>query len=387
MNNIRLFLIFLKLGLTSFGGPVAHIAFFKQEFVQRRGWLNAEQYASLVALCQFIPGPASSQVGLMIGQLRGGYLGAFAAWAGFTLPSALLLAIVGLGIVSGDIPLSEGVLSGLKTAALSVVLLACWQMYRSLCQGALGHALLITGLLILTSTHSGWWPFIIIIGAGLISWKLHTKTQNELGALLPHSISKRSGLVWALFLGVLLVTLPFMTAQSTNPQILLMDATIRAGSFVFGGGHVVLPLLQNEFVVTGLTDSATFTAGYGLTQAVPGPLFTFSAFLGAVSSQSILGAALALMGIFIPAVCLVFAAYPFWTSLQRQPSLQRALTGINAAVVAILFSAVIDPIWPNTISSGTDLILLAVIVALLVSKRLPIWGIVLLSGGLGWLWY
>jgi len=387
----QLFLIFLKLGCTSFGGPVAHIGFFHTEFVSKRQWLSERDYADLVALCQFLPGPASSQVGMALGMLRAHYAGALVAWLGFTLPSALLLIGCAYGLQYGHAYLPAGLLQGLKIVAVAIVAQAVWGMAKTLCDTTAKVTVMIAALLLLAVWHSVW-SQVAVIGAGALAgfiW-LRTSGATATPAPLPLRLSGKAGLCWGLGFVVLLLLLPLLSAAVADPALDLFDAFFRAGALVFGGGHVVLPLLQAEVVPTGLVAADTFMAGYGAAQAVPGPLFTFAAFLGASMQQGpsgFYGAALALCAIFLPAFLLLAAVLPFWQRLRSHNEAQAMLAGVGATVVAILSAALYDPVWTSTIHSRQDFAAAALALVALMHWKIKPWQVVLAGATAGTLCY
>lgn len=388
----RVFLIFLRLGLTSFGGPVAHLGYFREEFVARRGWLTEDAFADLVALCQFLPGPASSQVGLALGLRQAGWGGALAAWLGFTLPSALVMALLGLGLVAGQGLVPAGVLHGLKVAAVAVVAQAVWGMARSLCRGP---ARLL--LMVLACALALLWPGVVgQVGAMLVAALAGLGLWGRAGAMpappsqggLAAGVRPRTGALLLVACAALLVLLPLAARAWPQGWLVLADAFYRAGALVFGGGHVVLPLLQAEVVATGWVAADDFLAGYGLAQAVPGPLFTFAAFLGAAAGHGAggwLGAAVCLVAIFVPAFLLVAGALPFWERLRHNARARAALAGVNAAVVGLLLAALYHPVWTSAIHAPADLALALAAFAALVWARVPPWLVVPLCGAAGWL--
>ena len=388
----RVFLIFLRLGLTSFGGPVAHLGYFREEFVARRGWLTEDAYADLVALCQFLPGPASSQVGLALGLRQAGWGGALAAWLGFTLPSALVMALLGLGLVAGQGLMPAGVLHGLKVAAVAVVAQAVWGMARSLCRGP---ARLL--LMVLACALALLWPGVVgQVGAMLVAALAGLGLWGRAGAMpappsqggLAAGVRPRTGALLLAAFAALLVLLPLAARAWPQGWLVLADAFYRAGALVFGGGHVVLPLLQAEVVATGWVAADDFLAGYGLAQAVPGPLFTFAAFLGAAAGHGTGGwlrAAVCLVAIFVPAFLLVAGALPFWDRLRHNARARAALAGVNAAVVGLLLAALYHPVWTSAIHAPADLALALAAFAALVWARVPPWLVVPLCGAAGWL--
>ena len=380
------FLIFLRLGLTSFGGPVAHLGYFRDEFVVRRNWLSERSYADLVALCQFLPGPASSQVGMALGLSRAGYAGALAAWLGFTLPSAIALILFALGIASYGDAMPAGVLHGLKVVAVAVVAQAVWGMARTLCPDVPRLSIMVAATCCVLLVPSAWGQVGVIIAAaliGLVAFRPQPGTAHE---PLPISIRRRTGLLWLALFCALLLGLPLLASLFPSPLLAMVDAFYRAGSLVFGGGHVVLPLLQAEVVPTGWVDGDAFLAGYGAAQAVPGPLFTFAAFLGASMNQAPggwLGGLVALLAIFLPSFLLVLGALPFWEQLRRNRRTQAALMGVNAAVVGLLLAALYQPVWTSAIHRPEDFGLALVALIALLFWKLPPWLVVLGSGALG----
>jgi chromate transporter len=370
-----------RLGLTSFGGPIAHLGYFHAEYVVRRQWLTEQTYADLVALCQFLPGPASSQVGIAIGMMRAGILGGVAAWLGFTLPSALALVTFAYGLQTLGIT-EAGWLHGLKVVAVAVVAQAVWGMARSLApdrERASLAFLAALAMLVYPTTVS---QVLIIVLAGLIGWWWLAETTAPRDPGMRLSIGHRGAvLAWVLFFGMLL-GLPIAQQWIQNEALAVFDSFFRVGSLVFGGGHVVLPLLQVEVVPPGWVTNEQFVAGYGAAQAVPGPLFTFAAYLGAVMRPlggGVAGAALALVAVFAPSFLLVVGALPLWDSLRPRPSVQAALRGINAAVVGLLLAALYHPVWTSAIHAPADVALGLVDFGLLVFWKWPPWLVVLLS--------
>ena len=380
------FLIFLKLGLTSFGGPIAHLAYFREEFVSRRQWLSDRSYVDLVALCQFLPGPASSQVGLALGMSRSGYAGALAAWAGFTLPSAIALIVLAHVMANDKGAMPAGTLHGLKVVAVAVVAQAVWGMAKQLCPDALRVAIMVAacGLVLMWPGTAG--QIGALVAAACVGLCLLKTKHDAPPDGTPITITRRAGAFWLMLFFALLVGLPLLTSVFPNHVLALVDAFYRAGSLVFGGGHVVMPLLQAEVVATGWVDNDAFLAGYGATQAVPGPLFTFAAYLGASLNQSPagwLGGLICLVAIFVPSFLLVAGALPFWDGMRSNAHARAALMGINAAVVGLLLAALYQPLWTSSILAPQDFLLaLAALVALMVWK-LPPWLVVLGSGLIG----
>ena len=378
----QVFAAFLKLGVTSFGGPIAHLGYFRHEFVTRRKWLDEPSYADIVALCQFLPGPASSQVGITIGLLRAGLAGALAAWLGFTAPSALAMMAFGYGVTAfGDLGHAAW-LHGLKIVAVAVVAQAVWGMAQSLCPDrprvtlAIGAAVL-TLLLPSAVGQVG----VIALGALIGWWWLPGDAGKNVNAIhVP--LSRRAGFAAFAIFVVLLILLPLAAGATQVHAIGLIDAFYRSGSLVFGGGHVVLPLLQQEVVPPGWISNDAFLAGYGAAQAVPGPLFTFAAYLGTAmqpSPNGWLGALICLVAIFLPSFLLLFGALPFWNDLRQRADIQSALRGVNAAVVGLLLAALYTPVWTSAIGRPVDFAIAAVAFLLLVFWKVPPWLVVVLG--------
>lgn len=378
----EIFPIFLRLGFTSFGGPVAHIGYFRDEFVERRKWLDEKAYADLVSLCQFLPGPSSSQVGIALGGARGGIFGAFMAWLGFTLPSAIALMLCGLGFSTISKTLGLGWTHGLKVVAVAVVAQALWNMSQKLTPDKLRLAMAVIAAAIALQFHSTAGQIIIILaGAALGCFFLKPAHQ------LPHTpmraaTGKHTGAILITAFAALLFLLPFVAAHTDNYALQLFSDFYRTGSLVFGGGHVVLPLLQSDVVPKGWVSNDAFLAGYGLAQAVPGPLFTLAAFLGSVSTRTpsgIIGGMIALAGIYLPSFLLLIGILPFWEKLRGHPIVQRAMMGVNAVVVGILLAAFYNPVWTSAIHSGADFCLMIAAFLALQFWKCPSWGVVALA--------
>ncbi|MGB4583368.1 MAG: chromate efflux transporter [Rhodoferax sp.] len=387
-SAIEVFLAFLKLGLTSFGGPVAHLGYFRTEFVQRRKWLDDSSYADLVALCQFLPGPASSQVGIALGLRRAGWVGALAAWLGFTLPSAVALILFAFGVLRWAGLAQSGAVHGLKVVAVAVVAQAVWGMARSLCPDRLRAGLaVLAALLVLAMPSAGGQILAIVTGAVVGRWALQLEHLPAAQHQDP-GISQTTGALLLLLFAALLLVLPLLAAVIPSPLASAVASFYRAGALVFGGGHVVLPLLQLAVVPTELVSNALFLAGYGAAQAVPGPLFTFAAYLGAVMSVppgGWLGGLLLLAAVFVPAFLLVLGALPFWELLRQRDGVQRAMAGVNAAVVGVLGAALYDPVWTSAIHARNDFGLALAAFGLLVFGRQSPVRVVLLAALAGWL--
>lgn len=373
-SALEVLLIFLRLGVTCFGGPIAHIGYFRDEFVVRRRWLNERAYADLVGLCQFLPGPASSQVGFSIGLMRAGYAGGLAAWAGFTLPSALILVLFAYGANALAGPTGAGLLHGLKLVAVAIVAQAVWGMARTLCPDRTRASIAVTAALIVLFAISPLAQIAAIVLGGLAGLWLCRSVQTSDGEHITVPVSHRAGIVaLALFLA-LLFGLPVLACHGAPEGVSLFDAFYRSGALVFGGGHVVLPLLHEAFVTSGWVSDDTFLAGYGAAQAVPGPLFTFAAYLGAVVGQSphgVAGAAFGLFGIFLPGILVLIGALPFWDTFRSQPAVRATMRGVNAAVVGLLGAALYTPVWTSAVRSAADFGIVLVGFVLLTVWRAP----------------
>ncbi len=376
---VSILLIFLRLGVTSFGGPVAHIGYFREEFVNRRKWLSDQSYADLVALCQFLPGPASSQVGLALGMSQAGFRGALAAWSGFTLPSALALILVAYGATQPDGLISAGVVQGLKLIAVAVVAQAVWGMALSLCRGRIEIAVMLGAACAMLVMPTIWLQPALIALAALAGWLLLERPADAEHTQLPVQLSMAAGKRMLLVFAALLLILPLLSALIPSAALTLFDLFYRIGSLVFGGGHVVLPLLQAETVPTGLINEDLFLAGYGAAQAVPGPLFTFAAYLGTAMNTlpGWLGGLIALVAIFTPSFLLVAGVLPFWDHLRRRTGVRAAFAGVNAAVVGLLLAALYTPISTGTLHAPVHFALVLLAFAALHIWKLPVWLLVL----------
>ncbi|ARC38118.1 chromate transporter [Paracoccus yeei] len=375
----EVFRAFLKLGLTSFGGPIAHLGYFRDELVTRRKWLSESAYADLVALCQFLPGPASSQVGFALGLTRAGWLGAFAAFLAFTLPSAMILLALAMTATRLEGPLALGVLHGLKIVAVAIVAQAVWGMAKNLCPDKERATIAVVAVLLLA-----WAPGVIGMMAAILLGALAGlalgKGQVTIGEHLPVPVSRKAGLTAFALFAVLLIGLPILAGQAQGWA--LADSFYRAGSLVFGGGHVVLPLLQAETVAPGWVSDDAFLAGYGVAQAVPGPLFTFAAWLGAVmgpAPNGVAGAMIALVAVFLPGFLILIGALPFWDQLRRTTWAQSAMQGGNAAVVGILGAALYSPVFTSAIGGMPDFALALICFVALMAWKAPPWVVVLLA--------
>lgn len=374
--------VFLRLGLTSFGGPIAHLGYFRTEFVERRKWLDEKTYADLIALSQFLPGPASTKVGIAVGFFRAGYAGALTAWAGFTLPSALALVLFAYGVGRFGDALGSGWLHGLKVVAVAVVAQAVLGMMRSLAPDRDRATVAVAAAVIVLAFPTAWGQIgAIILGFAAGVTMLHVNIPAD-HVSLPLKVGRTTGAVLLTVFFAILLGLPLLIAAVPNHSLELFEAFYRAGSLVFGGGHVVLPLLQASVVPPGWVSNDAFLTGYGAAQAVPGPLFTFAAYLGAVMGpqpNGWLGATLCLVAMFLPSFFLTIGALPFWDELRRRPAAQSALRGVNAAVVGLLLAALYNPVWTSGISSGADFALAVAGFLLLFMWKVPPWLVVVLS--------
>lgn len=382
MKLIEVFLVFLRLGLTSFGGPIAHLGYFHDEFVSRRKWINEHTYADLVALCQFLPGPASSQVGIALGLTRAGYLGAILAWIGFTFPSAVLMMAFAFGITHFHHFFSTGHLHGLKIAAVAVVAQAIWGMFPKLCPDKSRIGIAFISCFVSLILPSSLVQLAILFVGGLIG-VFFLSTHNQ----LPHTpfeskFSKK--ISFALLIGffVILLVLPLVAQLTNNAALRQFNSFFKTGALVFGGGHVVLPLLKSEIVQNGWVTNENFMAGYGAAQAIPGPLFTFSAYLGAISSiapSGIIGGLICLLAVFLPSFLLIIGILPFWEQLRNESYIQSATKGLNATVVGLLIAAFYDPVWTSAIFNLKDFVTFFATFILLTFIKWPSWLVVIIT--------
>ena len=382
----EVFRVFLRLGITSFGGPIAHLGYFRQELVLRRKWIDEAGYADLVALCQFLPGPASSQVGFSLGLLRAGPLGGLAAWTGFTLPSALLLVLFayGAGVLQG--PIETGLLHGLKLVAVAIVAQAVWGMARSLAPDRERAGIAAAALVVVTLVAGAPGQIAAICLGGLAGLWLCRNAPGSVTGQLTFPISRRAGIVSLLIFFLLLVLLPALATATRSHALGLMDAFYRSGALVFGGGHVVLPLLQAAVVGPGWIGPDAFLAGYGAAQAVPGPLFSFGAYLGAAmpgQPNGVVGAAICLVALFLPGILILVGTLPFWDALRTRPMARAGMQGVNAAVVGLLGAALYSPIWTSAVTGPYDFALATIGFVLLTVWKAPPWVAVVLVGSAG----
>jgi chromate transporter len=379
---IEVLLVSSKLGLTSFGGPVAHLGYFYNEYVRKRQWIDEKSYSELVALCQFLPGPASSQVGIGIGIIRAGFLGGLVAWLGFTLPS--VIALVAFAFLLKGLDLSQaGWIHGLKIVAVAIVAGAILGMGQKLTPDKKRATLAVIVASVTLIWQTAFSQVLLILASGLVGvWMYRqTKVPDVVSVSIPIS-RKVAVCCLSLFFGLLIV-LPFISSIVGTQGLSLFDSFYRSGSLVFGGGHVVLPLLEQAVVPTGWLSKEDFLAGYGATQAVPGPLFTFASYLGAMIN-GISGAIIATIAIFLPAFLLIVGTLPFWTIIRSNSHIQSALVGINAAVVGLLLAALYNPLWITAIMRPADFVLVSILFTMLFFWKLPPWIVVLagIAGGM-----
>nr|WP_234032940.1 chromate efflux transporter [Paenibacillus faecalis] len=371
----------LKLGMTSFGGPTAHLGYFHEVYVSRKKWMDDKSFADLVALCQFLPGPASSQVGIGIGAMRAGVWGAIIAWAGFTLPSVLLLVAFAFMMHTFDMAAS-GWLHGLKLVAVAVVAHAVMGMGSKLANGRLQASVAFAAMAAVLLWQTPWIQVAVIGAAGLAGLLLFRQEPPVTDKIETFRIGYKTGIVCLVLFAVLLIALPVAQLLSGNEWIAIMDSFYRTGSLVFGGGHVVLPLLETEMMQNGWMSQEEFITGYGATQAVPGPLFTFAGYLGALI-HGVPGAVVAVLAVFLPGFLLVIGVMPFWNLFRRSARLQRVMSGMNAAVVGILFAALYDPIWKSSVTSPIEFIMAAGLFVLLTVFKTPPWVVVVIGAATG----
>ncbi|WP_338157673.1 chromate efflux transporter [Piscibacillus halophilus] len=374
---LEILFVATRLGLTSFGGPVAHLAYFQEEYIKRKKWLDDKTYADLIALCQFLPGPASSQVGISIGMIRGGVLGGILAWIGFTLPSVVALILFAMYVVQADL-MDSTFIAALKVVAVAVVAHAILNMGKKLTPDLprIAFAIIAAGLLLLVPLAS---MQLVVIGvAALVGYILFRHKELDTQTSLNINLSKITGAVSLSLFFIILIALPLISQSVTNVYVQLFDIFYRVGSLVFGGGHVVLPLLERELVPNGFLSEEMFLAGYGAAQAIPGPLFTFSSYLGQVAS-GLTGAIVATIGIFLPSFLLLIGILPFWKSISQFKAVRAALIGVNASVVGILLAAFYDPIFTSAVADSVDFAVALVGFSLLQFWKKPAWLVVILT--------
>ena len=382
----EVFRAFLLLGLTSFGGPIAHLGYFRAEFVERRKWLDEHAYADLVALCQFLPGPASSQVGFALGLMRAGAMGGAAAWFAFTLPSAIGLVLFAYGAAAMQGPIGTGLTHGLKVVAVAIVAQAVWGMARQLCPDRTRATIALAAVLIVVPVSGPLGQITAILSGVLAGLAWCRGPVDSAPTRLRFGVTRKAGAALIAGFLLLLAGLPILAGVLTSPTLDVVDAFYRAGALVFGGGHVVLPLLEAGIVQSGRVTADEFLTGYGAAQAVPGPLFTFSAYLGALVDavpHPVMGAIVALLAIFVPGLLLLSGVLPFWNTFRQESGAQAVMRGTNAAVVGILGAALYDPVWTSAILSPWDFALAVTGFVLLTVWKAPPWAVVLLLGAGG----
>lgn len=384
-NNLKTWLeilfVSVRLGLTSFGGPIAHLGYFHEEYIRRRKWMDEKSYADLVALCQFLPGPASSQVGIGIGVIRGGIIGGFISFLGFTLPSVIALILFSALLHTFGIE-EAGWISGLKIVAVVIVAHAVLGMAKKLTPDIQRKTIALFALVVTLLWQTAYSQIGVILLAGVIGFLLYRQqTTGDKQAAAHFPISRHLGYFCLILFFGLLIVLPIMRNVTSVEWIAMFDSFYRSGALVFGGGHVVLPLLEQEFVSAGWLTEQQFLAGYGAAQAVPGPLFTFAAYIGSVINGW-QGGLFATFAIFLPAFLLILGTLPFWNTLRKNPKIKGALIGVNASVVGILLSALYNPIWTSSIHAPIDFALAAILFSMLVYWKLPPW-VIVLTGAIG----
>lgn len=374
---LEILLVSTRLGFTSFGGPVAHLAYFKDEYINRRKWLNEKSYADLIALCQFLPGPASSQVGIAIGMVRGGIIGGIISWFGFTMPSVIALVLFA-HLLSGQAVEMDSWIHGLKLVAVAVVLHAILGMGKKLTPDLIRQTMAISATVLVFLFPTAFGQIAVILLAALVGYMLYRKQDVPDAPELPINIPKMVGVIsWGIFFG-LLIFLPLFRNSFDSLSFAMFDTFYRVGSIVFGGGHVVLPMMEREVVPVGWITEEAFLAGYGAAQAVPGPLFTLSSYLGAYI-LGVKGAMIATFAMFFPSFLLLIGTLPFWNVIRKKRAVQAALMGVNAAVVGILIAAFYDPVWTSTIETKTDFAIALTAFAILQFWKKPAWFVVIVT--------
>ena len=373
-SPLEVLLVFGKLGVSSFGGPIAHIGYFREEFVVRRRWLDERAYADLVGLCQFLPGPASSQVGFSIGLMRAGFAGALAAWSGFTIPSAIVLVLFayGAGALSG--PVGAGLLHGLKLVAVAIIAQAVWGMARTLCPDRERASIAVLAALLILFSSTSVAQIAAIVFGGVAGFIFCRGEPSPAEGHVTVPVSRPTGLLALAAFFLILLGLPVLRSLVTSQALALFEAFYRSGALVFGGGHVVLPLLREAFVTPGWVSDSTFLAGYGAAQAVPGPLFSFAGYLGTVvgpAPHGVAGAILGLIAIFLPGMLILVGTLPFWDTFRTREGAQAVMRGVNAAVVGLLGAALYNPVWTSTVKAPADLAVALIGFVLLIAWRAP----------------
>lgn len=386
---LKIFLTFLVLGATAFGGPVAHFGYFRTEFVDRRRWIDERGYADLVSLCQFLPGPASSQTGIAIGMMQRGWAGGFAAWLGFTTPAALIMIALGFGLSFAQSAAGQGVIHGLKLAAVAVVANALWGMARSACGSPLKASFAALACVAILFAGSAWHQVLVIALAALAGAALIRDDSKDLEVVPIRSGSRAVGFSLLIVFLALLFGLPLVAQSMASSNLDAFTAFYRVGSLVFGGGHVVLPLLEAELVPTGWMTTDAFLAGYGAAQAIPGPMFALTGYLGNVINPGDgylggwVGGVIAIVAVFLPSFLLLGAALPYWDALRSRAHIRSALSGVNAAVVGLLLAVLYTPVWTSSVRDASDFATVVIAAVLLAMWKAPSWLVVLLAAVAG----
>ncbi len=384
-----IFWAFLVMGATAFGGPVAHFGYFRTEFVDRRKWIDERGYADLVSLCQFLPGPASSQTGIAIGMIQRGWLGGVAAWLGFTTPAAIIMIGLGFGLSFAETAAGQGVVHGLKLAAVAVVANALWGMARNACGDALRVSFAAIACVVILFAGAAWFQLLVIAAAAIAGSLILRDAPLDTSNATPASGNRSVGLLLLAVFLLLLLGLPILAESTQSGNLDAFTGFYRVGSLVFGGGHVVLPLLEAEVVPTGWTSTDAFLAGYGAAQAIPGPMFALTGYLGNIIDPGNgylggwTGGVLAIVAVFLPSFLLLGATLPYWDALRSRARIRSALSGVNAAVVGLLLAVLFTPVWTSSVRDSSDFATVVVAVVLLAFWRLPPWLVVMLAAVAG----
>ncbi|MEP4380731.1 MAG: chromate efflux transporter [Alphaproteobacteria bacterium] len=384
-----IFWAFLVLGATAFGGPVAHFGYFRTEFVDRRRWIDERGFADLVSLCQFLPGPASSQTGIAIGMIQRGWLGGIAAWLGFTTPAAIIMIGLGFGLSFAETAAGQGIVHGLKLAAVAVVANALWGMAKNACGDAVRASFAAIACVIILFAGAAWFQLLVIAAAAIAGSLILRDAPLDTSGATPASGNRAIGLLMLAVFLLLLLGLPVLAETVTSGNLDAFSGFYRVGALVFGGGHVVLPLLEAEVVPTGWTSTDAFLAGYGAAQAIPGPMFALTGYLGNVIDPGNgylggwTGGALAIVAVFLPSFLLLGATLPYWDALRSRARVRSALSGVNAAVVGLLLAVLFTPVWTSSVRDSSDFATVVVAIVLLAIWRLPPWLVVMLAAVAG----
>tara|TARA_R110002110_G_scaffold414147_3_gene643452 strand:- start:20862 stop:22073 length:1212 start_codon:yes stop_codon:yes gene_type:complete len=386
-----IFWAFLVLGATAFGGPVAHFGYFRTEFVDRRGWVDARGFADLVSLCQFLPGPASSQTGIAIGMIQRGWPGGIAAWLGFTTPAAIIMIGLGFGLSFSETAAGQGIVHGLKLAAVAVVANALWGMAKNACGDAMRASFAAIACVIILFAVAAWFQLLVIAAAAIAGSLILRDAPLDTSDGPSSSGNRAVGLLLLIVFLLLLLGLPILAETMKSGNLDAFSGFYRVGSLVFGGGHVVLPLLEAEVVPTGWTSTDAFLAGYGAAQAIPGPMFALTGYLGNVIDPGNgyvggwAGGVLAIVAVFLPSFLLLGATLPYWDALRSRDRVRAALSGVNAAVVGLLLAVLFTPVWTSSVRDASDFATVVVAAVLLAVWKLPPWLVVMLAAVAGFL--